>query len=93
MTTSNYVKVFKQLRSKPVKLAKFKKHNAPKKRTTGEALRKCKRCGRTGAHIQKYNIHLCRQCFRDVATKIGFKKYSWGKNVKRPISKYTKQYN
>ena len=32
MTYSDHRKVFKQLRAKPVKLAKFRKHNAPKKR-------------------------------------------------------------
>lgn len=76
MTTSNYTKVFKQLRNKPVKLAKFKKHNAPKKRSHGVFARRCKRCGSTRAHIQKYGLHLCRRCFRDIAFKIGFKKYS-----------------
>ncbi|MBS3176144.1 30S ribosomal protein S14 [Candidatus Woesearchaeota archaeon] len=76
MTTSDYRKEFKQLKSKPLKLAKYKKHNAPKKRTTGIALRKCRRCGRTGAHNRKYGLHLCRQCFREIALKIGFKKYS-----------------
>ena len=38
--------------------------------------RRCKNCGRTGGHISKYGIHLCRQCFREYATEIGFKKYS-----------------
>ena len=76
MTTSNYNKVFKQLKNKPAKLEKYKKHNAPKKRSTGVLARRCKRCGSTRAHIQKYGLHLCRRCFRDIALKIGFKKYS-----------------
>jgi len=76
MTTSNYTKVFKQLRSKPAKLSKFIKHNAPKKRSCGDMHRKCRRCGRTGAHIQGYGLKLCRQCFRDIAKEIGFKKYN-----------------
>lgn len=76
MTYSNYEKVFRQLKGKLVKLKKFTKHNAPKKRTTGESLRRCKRCGRFGAHIQKYQLGLCRQCFREIAKDIGFKKYS-----------------
>jgi len=76
MTTSDYKKVFKQLKNKPIKLKKYIKHNAPKKRSTGELLKKCRRCGRTGAHISKYNLELCRQCFREIATKIGFKKYN-----------------
>lgn len=76
MTTSNYKKTIKQLKNKPAKLAKYEKHNAPKKRSTGESLKKCKNCGRTGAHISKYGLHLCRQCFREYAKELGFKKYS-----------------
>lgn len=76
MTTSNHKKMFKQLKVKPVKLKKFIKHNAPKKRSCGIALRKCKRCGRNRAHIRSYSLGLCRQCFREIATEIGFKKYS-----------------
>ncbi|MFH1839575.1 MAG: 30S ribosomal protein S14 [Nanoarchaeota archaeon] len=52
------------------------KHNAPQERTFGSASRRCKRCGKYGAHIQKYKLGLCRQCFRQVAKKLGFKKYS-----------------
>lgn len=76
MTTSDYRKMFKQLKAKPAKLKKFIKHNAPKKRGCGIALRKCRRCGRTRAHIRSYGLGLCRQCFREIAKKIGFKKYS-----------------
>lgn len=76
MTTSDYKKVFKQLKSKPSVFEKYKKFNAPKKRSCGISKNKCQRCGRTGAHIDKYGLNLCRQCFREVATKIGFKKYS-----------------
>ena len=76
MTTKDHTKMFKQLVSKPEKLRKFIKHNAPKKREFGIGSRKCKRCGRHGGHIQKYALHLCRQCFRDLAKKLGFKKYS-----------------
>lgn len=76
MTTSNHKKVFKQLKAKPEKLKKFIKHNSPKERTCGVALRRCKRCGRAKAHIKTYGLGLCRQCFREIASKIGFKKYS-----------------
>jgi small subunit ribosomal protein S14 len=76
MTTSDYKKVFKQLKVKQAKLKKYVKHNSPKERKTGFSLNKCRRCGRTRAHISKYGLTLCRQCFREIATKIGFKKYS-----------------
>lgn len=76
MTTSNHKKVFKQLKVKQPVLEKYIKHNSPKKRSCGISLKKCKRCGRIRGHISKYGLNLCRQCFRDVATKIGFKKYN-----------------
>ena len=75
MTAGSYKKVFKQLKNKPVKLKKFLKHNAPKPRKNGINSKPCKTCGRLGAHIQKYGLDICRQCFRDNATRLGFKKY------------------
>jgi len=76
MTTSNHEKMLKQLKVKPVIAKKFLKHNKPKQRQFGSGSKRCRRCGRFGAHIQKYNLGLCRQCFREVAKKIGFKKYN-----------------
>ena len=76
MTTSDHKKVFTQLKAKPIKKAKFIKFNQPKTRSCGIALRKCKQCGRMRAHIRKYGLHLCRQCFREMAPKLGFKKFS-----------------
>jgi small subunit ribosomal protein S14 len=76
MSYSHHAKVLKQLSIKPGKVAKWKKHNVPKDRKTGINVKRCRRCGRTRAHIEKYGLNLCRQCFRDIATKIGFKKYS-----------------
>lgn len=76
MSYSNHKKAFKQLKAKPVKLKKYKKHNSPKKRSCGVALKRCSRCGRIRGHISSYGLDLCRQCFRDIASKIGFKKYS-----------------
>jgi len=76
MTTSYYNKVLKQLKAKPAKWEKYKKHNKPKDRTTGIARHKCKRCGRNGGFISKYNLSLCRQCFREIAEKLGFERYN-----------------
>jgi small subunit ribosomal protein S14 len=76
MTAGSHTKAFTQLRAKPVVMKKYLKHNAPHKRSCGKSLRKCKRCGRLGGHISKYGLHLCRQCFREIATKIGFKQYN-----------------
>ncbi|MEM4181679.1 MAG: 30S ribosomal protein S14 [Candidatus Pacearchaeota archaeon] len=52
------------------------KHNKPKERKFGTSVKKCENCGRIGAHVGQYGINLCRQCFRQLAEKIGFKKYS-----------------
>tara|TARA_Y100000310_G_C20465968_1_gene707672 strand:+ start:359 stop:589 length:231 start_codon:yes stop_codon:yes gene_type:complete len=76
MTTSNHKKVFKQLKKKPAKLQKFIKHNRPKERKFGMSTKKCRRCGRMGGHISKYKLDLCRQCFREIATKLGFRRYN-----------------
>jgi len=76
MTYGDYKKVFKQLKAKPVKLKKFIKHNASKERKFGISMKRCRRCGRIRGHISKYGLDLCRQCFREIAPKLGFKKYS-----------------
>ncbi len=76
MTYSDYRKFFKQLKAKPTKLKRFLKHNAPKKRKFGPKTKGCRRCGNPRGHIQKYGLHLCRRCFREIATQLGFKKYS-----------------
>ncbi len=75
MSYSHYAKAFKQLDAKPIKKAKFIKFNQPKKRSCGFSLRRCKNCGRVRGHINKYGLHICRQCFREMALGLGFKKY------------------
>ena len=76
MTASDWRKALKQFVKKPVIRAKYIKHNKPKVRTTGIATKKCERCGRFGAMINRHGINLCRHCFREIAEEIGFKKYS-----------------
>ncbi|MDK2795687.1 MAG: small subunit ribosomal protein [Archaeoglobaceae archaeon] len=41
----------------------------------GRGANRCKRCGRKRALVRKYGIYLCRQCFRETAMDLGFKKY------------------
>ncbi|MBI2047315.1 30S ribosomal protein S14, partial [Candidatus Pacearchaeota archaeon] len=43
------------------------KHCKPKERKFGISTKKCERCGRFGAHIDKYGLNLCRHCFREIA--------------------------
>jgi len=42
---------------------------------TGNEL-ECRRCGRKDGIVTRYEINLCRQCFREVARDMGAKKYS-----------------
>lgn len=75
MTTSHHSKVLKQIGKKPGKYAKYLKHNTPNPRKSGKTTLRCIRCGRTGAHIRRFGLHLCRQCFRENAIELGFKQY------------------
>ena len=76
MATSDHTKVLAQIGGKPGKYKKYLKYNVPRERSFGETTKKCKLCGRTGGHISKYGLHICRQCFRDNALKLKFKKYN-----------------
>ena len=35
----------------------------------------CFRCDRKRGIVRRYGLHVCRQCFREVATDLGFRKY------------------
>ena len=35
----------------------------------------CLRCDRKRGIVRRYGLHLCRQCFREVAADLGFHKY------------------
>ena len=40
-------------------------------RKYGKAAKKCSRCGDHSAIVSRYGLNLCRQCFREIAPKIG----------------------
>ena len=46
-----------------------------KERKFGKEKYRCSKCGRRGAIIRKYNLGYCRQCFREEAKNLGFKKF------------------
>lgn len=75
MTTSNWKKAFTQLEKKPDVKKKYIKHNSPKERAHGIATRSCKLRGSHRAHISKYGLNICRKCFRQYATDLGFKQF------------------
>ena len=37
--------------------------------------RKCRMCDTRQAVIRKYNLLVCRRCFKEIAEKLGFKKF------------------
>lgn len=41
----------------------------------GKGNRECRRCGSHRGIIRSYGLNICRRCFREVAEKMGFKKY------------------
>ncbi len=54
-----------------------KKTSVPQrvKRKFGKGARRCVRCGSMGPIIRKYGLMLCRQCFRQFAKELGFRKF------------------
>ncbi len=66
----------KQIENKKAKVARFDKFCTPRKRKFGKYIKKCRKCGKRKGVIHKYNLMYCRQCFREQASGLGFKKYS-----------------
>lgn len=54
-----------------------KKTTTPQRisRKFGAGSRRCSICGSYGSHVRIYGLNMCRQCFRERAGKLGFKKY------------------
>lgn len=52
------------------------KYKQPKIDRYGRGTQECQRCGSRDAVIQAYNLYLCRQCFREIAYVMGFRKYN-----------------
>ena len=70
-----YERVRKQLVSKPLKLSRFERFNKSKKRKFGKSMHPCRKCGKHEGVIRKYGLLYCRQCFREEAKKLGFRKW------------------
>jgi ribosomal protein S14 len=52
------------------------KTKSDKYKIRGKGSRPCRRCGSYGSIIRSYGLNVCRQCFREIAESLGFKKYS-----------------
>lgn len=53
-----------------------KKSDSKKKERQDAKNLKCTVCGSDKGLIHKYGLNICRRCFREVASSIGFKKLS-----------------
>jgi ribosomal protein S14 len=51
------------------------KQQSKSERKFGKGSRPCRRCGSYGSVIRRYDLDLCRQCFREIAEELGFRKY------------------
>ena len=53
--------------------------NKTKEKSQNDKMKKrdraCKMCGTRKGVLQKYNLNVCRRCFKDNADRIGFHKY------------------
>ena len=44
-------------------------------KTMNRKPKECKMCGSQKAFVGKYNLNLCKRCFKQNAERLGFKKY------------------
>jgi ribosomal protein S14 len=70
---TQFEKILKVHASNPAKRARFIKFNKHKMQSHDRRAHLCIRCNRAEGHIKILNY--CRQCFREVAPDLGFKKY------------------
>ena len=45
------------------------------KTNTEKYLVLCRRCGNDKGMVRKYNLDICRRCFKDIALGLGFQKF------------------
>ncbi|KAF9784184.1 40S ribosomal protein S29 [Fusarium sp. DS 682] len=56
-------------------------------RNYGKGSRSCRVCKHKAGLIRKYDLNLCRQCFREKAKDIGFNKVSFIKREYRALQR------
>ncbi len=72
----SFERVRKQIEKKPEKVGRYDRFNKSKERKFGKITHPCRKCGKKAGVIRKYGLMYCRQCFREEAERVGFKKYS-----------------
>ena len=72
----SYERNLKQVKDKPLKLSRHERFNKSKKRKFGKSTHPCRKCGKSRGIVRQYGILYCRQCFREDAEQLGFRKYS-----------------
>ncbi|MBI4021501.1 MAG: 30S ribosomal protein S14 [Candidatus Aenigmarchaeota archaeon] len=72
----SYLKNRGQIQNKPLKLARFERFNKSKVRKFGKNIHRCRKCGKSRGIVRQYELLYCRQCFREEAEKLGFRKYT-----------------
>ncbi len=58
-----------------VEVAKKQKSKNDKMKKRSVGVRECKICGTRKGMIRKYGLGICRRCFKERATDLGWEKY------------------
>ncbi|MEM2142353.1 MAG: 30S ribosomal protein S14 [Candidatus Thorarchaeota archaeon] len=53
-----------------------REQKSKKRKMYGKGSRVCVRCGTHQAIIRSHGLNMCRRCFRETASRMGFKKYN-----------------
>ncbi len=56
-------------------MTKDKKKKRERSTLRGKGDRLCRICGCKSGLIRSYGLNICRRCFREAASQLGFKKY------------------
>jgi small subunit ribosomal protein S14 len=70
-----FEKIASTLKGKPAKYSRFMRFNKHKMQPNDKRRNVCTRCNRAEAHISIHGLNYCRECFREIAEDIGFRKY------------------
>jgi small subunit ribosomal protein S14 len=70
-----YERIAKTLKGKPAKYSRFTRFNQHKTQPHDARSRRCIRCNRPEGLVSMHGLNYCRECFREVAKDLGFRKY------------------